>query len=114
VLARARRLVARRASLASAWPAHPAGRALGRRVLALARAAGARRDRRLLESLDRALARLRAGVAVGAERELADVLDGCAPAALDAWTQRHPVRHPGLRGPTLEVLLVGTAVADER
>jgi hypothetical protein len=108
-LAAARRLLAGRARLAGAAPSHPAGRTLGRRVLAIARAAGARRDRRLIEALDAALTRLRAGVAVGAERALSELLARPSPGVLDRWTARHPVRHPDLRGPNLEVLLVGTA-----
>jgi superfamily II DNA or RNA helicase len=107
LLARARRLIVRRAGLAGAWPSDAAARTLGRRILALARTAGARRDGRLLELLDGALTRLRAGVGAGAERDLADVLDRPTPRALKAWTDRHPVRHPGLRSPCLEVLLVG-------
>lgn len=102
-----RRLLGHRARLAAALPSHPASRTLGRRILASARTAGARRDRRLLASLDAALARLRAGVAVGAERELSDLLASPSHQALDAWTNRHPARHPGLRGPTLDILLAG-------
>ena len=103
-----RRLVASRGCLAGATPSHSTGRTLGRRVLAIARTAGARRDRRLLESLDAALIRLRAGVAVGAERQLSDLLANPSPGALDRWTARHPIRHPGLHGPDLDLLLLGT------
>lgn len=110
-VARVRRLLTVRARLAGAAPSHPAGRALARRVLARARIAGVRRDRRLLESLDRVLTRLGAGVAAGAERELSELLDQPSPAALDAWVGRHPVRHPALRGPELAVLLAGAGPA---
>jgi superfamily II DNA or RNA helicase len=103
------RMLTGRARLAATTPSHAAGRVLGRRILAMARTAGARRDRRLLAALDAALTRLRAGVAVGAERELGDLLANPSAGALDRWTARHPVRHPSLRGPDLEVLVVGTA-----
>jgi hypothetical protein len=83
----------------------PATRDLARRVLALARVAGARRDRRLLSRLDAALARLRDGVVVGAERELAGQLGQPTAEGLAAWLARHPARDPGLHAPTLETVL---------
>lgn len=107
VLTIVRRLLAHRARGVDTTASHPTTRTLARRILSIARSAGARRDRRLLESLDAALTRLRAGVTVGAERELGDLLAGPSVRALDAWTARHPARHPGLRGPILEVLLAG-------
>ena len=105
------RLRAARGRLAASTPAHPAWRALARRLLAEARAAGRRRDRGMLASLDAALARLGAGTAVGAERELGDVLSQPSAGRLDAWVNRHPCRHPDLRGPDLEVVLAGDRVA---
>jgi superfamily II DNA or RNA helicase len=106
-LAALRHAVLVRARSSSRVTLSPTSRLLARRVLAAARVAGARRDRRLLSCLDGVLARLRDGVAVGAERELADQL--CAPAAeaLEVWLGRHPARDPGLRAPTLETALVG-------
>jgi hypothetical protein len=85
----------------------PTSQSLAKGVLAAARDAGARRDRRLLSCLDAVLGRLRDGVAVGAERELADRVAGPAPEALAAWLDRHPARNPGLHAPTLETVLTG-------
>jgi hypothetical protein len=62
----------------------------------------------MLEVLDQVLARLRDGVAVGAERSLADIVRNPTPDALGRWLRYHPVRSPALSGPTVEVLLVGT------
>ena len=61
----------------------------------------------MLASLDAALARLRAGTAVGAERELTEVFTQPSAERLEAWVNRHPCRHPDLRGPDLEVVLAG-------
>ncbi len=106
-LAELRHAVLVRARSSSRVTLSPASRVLARRVLATARVAGARRDRRLLSCLDGVLARLRDGVAVGAERELTDLLGDPAAEALEVWLGRHPARDPGLRAPTLETALVG-------
>ena len=96
-----------RCSFAS--PRHEAARTLGRRLLTLARGAGKRRDTRLLDALDGVLTRLREGVAVGAERELAELLISPSGDALEQWLRRHPTRRPGLSDPTIELLLLGDA-----
>ncbi len=92
---------------ATAAPRHDAARSLGRRILALARHAGGRRDARALDVLDHALTRLREGVAVGAERELAALLVSPDPRAVGQWLHRHPARRPALGSPSIETLLVG-------
>jgi len=85
----------------------PPVRALARRVLELARAAGAKRDRQLVGALDGVLTRLHEGVAIGAVRELSGLLTDPSPHGLARWLLDHPVRHPGLRAPRLETLMVG-------
>jgi len=95
---RVRRADARLTSLAA--------RGLARRVLELAREAGAARDRALLAALDAVLDRLRDGVAAGAERDLTEILANPSTGRLARWLLDHPVRHPGLQYPMLESLLV--------
>lgn len=85
----------------------PPVRVLARRVLQLARVAGANRDRQLVGALDGVLTRLHEGVAVGAVRELEVLLVEASPHGIARWLLDHPVRHPGLRAPRLETLLVG-------
>jgi superfamily II DNA or RNA helicase len=104
---RAVRLLRNKLRTAAPAPLHDAARPLGRRILALARQAGTRRDARALDVLDRVLSRLREGVAVGAERELAALLATPDPTALSQWLHRHPVRRPTLGAPTIETLVVG-------
>ena len=110
-LAAIRRTVAHRARRALVGPHHHEGRRLFRRVLALARAAARARDRMMLVLLDGVLERLRAGVAVGAERELASRLSAPGLRALEQWLQLAPVRHPRLSTPTLEAALFGAEIA---
>jgi superfamily II DNA or RNA helicase len=104
---RAIRLLRNKLRTAAAAPRHDAARSLGRRILTLARRAGARRDARALDLLDRVLTRLRDGVAVGAERELAALLGSPDASALGAWLQRHPARRPTWGAPSIETVLVG-------
>jgi len=104
-LAALRHAVLVRARRSSRVALSPASRVLAGRVLAAARIAGARRDRRALACLDAVLARLRDGVAVGAERELSEQLDGLTVERLETWLARHPARDPGLRAPTLETVM---------
>jgi hypothetical protein len=101
-----------RARSAASGARSPASAALAKRLLAEARKAGLRRDRLLLSQLDAALARLGEGVAVGAERELSDTLDAVSIEGLRAWLRRHPARHPGLRAPTLETVLLWCGETD--
>jgi superfamily II DNA or RNA helicase len=76
-------------------------RRLARRILTRGRAAARRRDRLALALLDEALARLHGGLAVGAQRDLADALGRSRCGPLRAWLQAHPVRHPRLDQPVL-------------
>ncbi|MDH4044724.1 MAG: DEAD/DEAH box helicase [Gemmatimonadota bacterium] len=103
----ARRLLVMHRRRCVATPVSPACRSLARRLLRLARTAAGRRDQRLLGLLDATLARLREGVAVGAERELAEILADPSEEKLRHWVDSHPSRQPRLRGPELEVLFVG-------
>jgi hypothetical protein len=108
IMAELHRAVLARARWSSRIPLSPASRVLAKHVLALARLAGARRDRRLLSCLDAALTRLREGVAVGAERELAGHIDRATAERLVGWIDRHPPRDPRLRSPTVETVLAGS------
>lgn len=108
IMAELHHAVVTRARWSSRLTLSPASRVLAKQVLALARLAGARRDRRLLSCLDAVLTRLREGVAVGAERELSDRLArATAVEGFTGWIERHPPRDPGLRSPTLETVLAG-------
>jgi superfamily II DNA or RNA helicase len=105
-LAAIRALLRDRLCAAASPDRHPDARRLARRILIAARAAARRRDQGNLSLLDEALARLRAGVAIGAHRDLGDALTDGRAGALRRWIQRHPVRHPGLAHPTVQASIL--------
>jgi hypothetical protein len=84
---------------------HPDARRLAQTILTRARAAARSRDRRTLELLDGALARVNGGLAIGAQRDLGHALRGRGPAALRAWLEAHPIRHPRLDQAVLHAAL---------
>jgi hypothetical protein len=84
---------------ADAGPGHAAARGLARRIAARARDAARNRFLRLFRPLDGALQRVLAGLPVGAERELADLLERPDAGQLAAWCDRWSPRGPGLDDP---------------
>jgi len=84
---------------ADAGPGHAAARSLARRIAAHAREAARNRFLRLLPPLDGALQRVLAGLPVGAERELGDLLERPNAGQLAAWCDRWSPRYPGLDDP---------------
>jgi hypothetical protein len=107
-----RRALLVRAQRSAGATLSPASRALAKLLLAEARQAGMRRDRRRLRCLDAVLARLVEGIAVGAERELANRLSHAPVEQLEAWLDRHPARGAGLRSPALETVLVSVEATE--
>jgi hypothetical protein len=97
---------------ADAGPRHPAARSLARRIAAGARDAARNRLLRLLPPLDGALQRVLAGLPVGAERELDDLLGRPDAGQLASWCDRWSPRHPGLDDPEA-VAAVWPLAADE-
>jgi superfamily II DNA or RNA helicase len=94
-----------RVTAAESSPRHAAVRQLARRILTRARTAA--RDRRftVLAQLDQTLQRLAAGVPVGAERCLADAMDGDRDDAFGAWCARWPGGRPTLGDPHIVALI---------
>jgi hypothetical protein len=90
----------------------PDARRLARRILAQARRAARTRDRQGLALLDEALARLHGGLAIGAQRDLADALGTRRGGTLRGWLRAHPVRHPRLDQPVLAAALFTTPGED--
>jgi hypothetical protein len=101
-------LAGRRLSGLTSGPTHACGRRLVRRLLASARLAGRRRDRRMIDLLDQSLDRVHHGLAAGAERQLESALDTrTKAAALTEWLRRTPRRRGVWHGPRLEVIVAG-------
>lgn len=102
-----------RAAAADRPPRHVAARVLAGRIATLARAAARARAARALGVLDRVLAAVHAGLCVGAERELRDLLAAAHPAPdrLAAWHRRWVPRHPGLQDPDVEASVMPGAGA---
>lgn len=89
-------------------PRHAAARSLARHIARHAREAAHRRTPGLLAPLDRALQLVLAGLPVGAERELADLLEHPNADTLARWCGRWRSRHPGLCDPDLLAVVSGT------
>lgn len=102
-------LLRHRLRLAGRGPAGRAGIDLRRVILREGGKAGSARDLQALDALDRALDRLGAGCAVGAERELGSVLR-CWPdvRGMRSWLARYPRRGGG----TPDVRIVGVLAGD--
>lgn len=108
----ARLVRARKSAVLDPPLARPA-RALMRALASVARHAARARNRRLLVACDMALERLRAGVAAGAELELADLLRRPHHDALKRWIEDSPARVPRLSGPSLHLVLSGDGEASD-
>lgn len=86
-----RRLIRTRIQATERAPLGPDSRRLARLVLRRSRHAVRRRAALELQLLDNILNRLELGLAVGAERDLAAVVDRGTPSALRTWLGRYPV-----------------------
>jgi hypothetical protein len=93
-------------------PRHAAARWLVRRIAARAREAARNRLLRLFPPLDGALQRVLAGLPVGAERELGDLLERPNAGQLAGWCDRWGSRHPGLDDPEA-IAMVWPLASDE-
>ncbi len=101
-------LVRARLAATATGPADPLGRRLVRRIVGRAAVAARRRDAALLDLLDRALARVRAGLRVGGARTLEAALDArTLHTALRDWLTRTPLRTVEWRPPVLLAVLSG-------
>jgi len=101
-------LVRARLATVATGPVDPFGRRLVRRIVRRASVAARRRDPTLLDLLDRALARVRAGLRIGGARTLDVALDARAlHTALREWLARTPLRTIEWRPPTLLAVLSG-------
>jgi hypothetical protein len=94
---------------ASAAPRHPAARSLARRIVGLARTMAHDRRLTMLAPLDQALQCVLRGIPVGAERDLADVLERPSLESVTAWCRRWPPRDRGFRDPDVVAVVVPVA-----
>jgi hypothetical protein len=106
-----RAMLRARVAAAAGGDRRPDTRRLTRRIFVRARSAARRRDRQTLGLLDETLVRLQSGLAIGAQRALADALRR-PTGDLRAWLRAHPVRHPKLDQPVLCAALFASPELD--